>query len=389
MMKIVHVIPALTKGGAERIVAELANHAVDQGHLVTIVAAAAAPAELWRDQLRPEVAVRYVGPAAASARSGYARLLPWLASNRRWLFDQDVVHCHLTWGSVFGTAIQMLRAFARGGSPVVVETYHSVGIPIPRWKRSLHALLLARRDAVAFMAEDDYWSAYKARRPALRVEVIPNGVSPPRSLDPAASENYRCAATRIPKGALVVGSIGRLVPERTPQRLIAIFAEILRLGVDAHLLLAGEGSERAKLEEEIRNRKLEQFVDMPGLVLNPAEPLGLIDLYLTINVGPITGVAALEAAFSAVPVIALQLQDGHHPGPAEWIWSSTDPNEVARHASQLLQDPVALRALAARQQAYVRSHHSVEVMAKAYDRLYEAELARPRRPAGGPQLADR
>ena len=38
-MKIVHVISCLTKGGGERIVAELANEAVKQGDEVAIIAA--------------------------------------------------------------------------------------------------------------------------------------------------------------------------------------------------------------------------------------------------------------------------------------------------------------------------------------------------------------
>ena len=37
-MNIVHVVPALTKGGAERVAVELANHAVGSGHKVTLIA---------------------------------------------------------------------------------------------------------------------------------------------------------------------------------------------------------------------------------------------------------------------------------------------------------------------------------------------------------------
>ena len=54
-MKIVHVIPALTKGGAERVVVDLANAAVEEGHEVSIVAAVPAPPQLVAHALRPEV----------------------------------------------------------------------------------------------------------------------------------------------------------------------------------------------------------------------------------------------------------------------------------------------------------------------------------------------
>src|SRR3569833_832498 len=86
-MKIAHVIPALTKGGAERVVVDLANAAVDDGHDVSIVAAVPAPPELIAGELRHEVNVMHVG--TGSIRPAYLRLVPRLIRNRKWLFGQD------------------------------------------------------------------------------------------------------------------------------------------------------------------------------------------------------------------------------------------------------------------------------------------------------------
>jgi glycosyltransferase involved in cell wall biosynthesis len=132
---------------------------------------------------------------------------------------------------------------------------------------------------------------------------------------------------------------------------------------------------RPKVEQLVRQLGLEDRVHFTGEALDPSLPMALIDLYLTINVGPITGIAALEAAAAGLPVIAIQLIDGYEAGPDDWIWSSGDLSAVAARAIELLGDEPGRRALARRQKAHVEAHHSVEVMARAYDRLYERALA--------------
>lgn len=381
-MKVLHVIPALDKGGAQRVIIDLSNDAVERGHSVTILTAIPVPANLMADQLRPEVELRCIRRSSRSWRAAYLALVPWMLSNREWLLSRDVVHCHLTYGSVFAAILQRIRG--RRPTPAVVETYHAVGMAISKRDRAVHAALLSGRDAVAFMAEDPGWSRYMAARRGRLFRLILNGVAPPAPVSEAAAERFRTERTRIPaKPHAVVGSVGRLLAERRPDLLLETFVRLSKLvDRDAHLLLAGEGPERGALEAQARRHGLEGRVHLPGLVVSPAEPLAVIDLYLTVNVGPVTGIAALEAAFAGLPVIAVQLQQGYKADPGDWIWSSTDPAEVAARAAELVVNLPRRRMLAREQQAYVRAHHGVETMARAYERMYDDALAARRAGAG-------
>jgi glycosyltransferase involved in cell wall biosynthesis len=373
-MKIVHVLPALTKGGAERVAVELANHAAASGHQVTVLPAVPWPAHLLADRLRPEVTLRFIQPNGRHWRQSYSRLVPWMLRNRRWLLDQDIVHCHLTIGAVFGTLLQAMRRLFGRRTPAVVETYHAVGMAIPESSRAGHALLLATRDGAALMAEDAYWKRFVAAHPGKLFRIIPNGIAPPPP--PRASAAYKGAAA-IPKGAFVVGSVGRLVRDRRPDLLLEAFARLSAVTErDVHLLLAGDGPERTQLAEGARALGLAERVHLPGLAVDPGEPLALIDLYLTVNVGAVTGIAALEAAFSGLPIVAVQLDQTYAGGPDDWIWSSRDPLEVGDKAAALVGDPKAVSALARTQQAHARAHHSIEAMAAAYEALYRDALAR-------------
>jgi glycosyltransferase involved in cell wall biosynthesis len=377
-MKILHFIPALAKGGAERVVTDLANHAAEAGHEVTIVAAFPTDSSQWPAPLNESVQLRYIVPHRRPTSRIYPRLPLWMLRNRKWLLDQDVAHCHLTFGSIFGSSLQVLRSFTRASGPVVVETNHSVGMAILRRRRAFHARLLSGRDAVALMAEDPYWRGVMASRRQGLWRVIPNGVAPPPPADPAAVAGYRRDAG-IPDGALVVGSVGRLLQERRPDLLLDAFLRLTRLSRrNVHLLLAGEGPVRAELAAAARRMGVEGRVHLPGLITNPVEAFSTIDLYLTVNVGEITGIAALEAAFTGVPIAAIQLDRSHVRDSTEWIWSSPDPQELAAYVSDLLEAPATMKRLAAKQQAYARANHSVAAMADAYQRLYGDAIERRR-----------
>lgn len=376
-MKIVHFIPLLTKGGAERVVIDLANEAVRRGHEVSIAAWRPMPFELGTAALHKKIKIRYLDAKGRSLLRAYARLLPWVMANRKWLLEQDVIHSHLSMGSVFAAAVQLVRRLSGSRRrPAVVETYHAVGVAIPKFDRSVHARLLSRRDAVAFMAEDAYWTRYRSARRHRLFRTIANGVSFPAAADRAASERYRRDQAKIPGGAVVLGSVGRLVPERRPDLLLDAFERLTkRTDKDVHLLLAGDGSVRAALEADARRRGLEDRVHLPGIILNPVEAFGAIDFYLTVNVGGITGIAALEAACIGLPITAIQLDPSHERDPSEWIWASPDPQALADHVADLLNHPSALKKLAKMQQAHVTANHGVAAMADAYERLYEDALA--------------
>jgi glycosyltransferase involved in cell wall biosynthesis len=372
-MRIVHFLPPLTKGGAERMAVDLANHAARNGHDVTIVASYPVAPELLADAISPNVEVRYV-TKRPSRLAKYLALGPWLAANRDWLLSRDVIHCHLTYGAIAGSGIKMTR---RGRRPIIVETFHAVGMPIPSWKRELAAMLASGRDGFVLMAEDDYWRQFRAMHPKLPVRIIPNGVAPPKRLPTKAEvDDYR-AAVGIPKGVRVVGTVGRLVEGRMPTKMVEVFAAIDRRGrSDVHFFMGGEGDLAETTRQHAKALGLGERVHLPGLVKKPFTAIGLIDLYVSINVGAITGIAGLEAAACSKPVIALQTREDYSQAKDDWIWSSPDPAEVAAEAARLLDDPEARKRLGAAQAERVRAEHSDAAMSAAYEKFY-AEMLEP------------
>jgi glycosyltransferase involved in cell wall biosynthesis len=370
-MKITHLNPALTKGGAEKVLVDLANLAVAQGHEVSIVSARKVDPALLQDQVDPRVKLHFVTDLATGKGASYAAMLPWLARNWRWLREQDVVHCHLTYGALLGSAIRLRRSIAGSQTPRILETFHGVGMPIRPWQRTLAALQAAAcRDGYALMAEDDYWRDFASGHPFLPLAIIPNGIAAPPKSSAAERLAYRREAG-IPDSALAIGTVGRLRAERNPFATLAAFAEAARLlGPETHFLIAGDGPMTDAVRAEGNRLGLGERLHLPGLAVKPWVAAAVIEVYVSMNVGPITGIAGLEAAAAGVPVIAVQATADYAGGNGDWIWSDPNPAKVGAEAARLMQVPKERAALGKKQAAHVRAHHSAEAMLESYFALY-------------------
>lgn len=371
-MNIVHVLPSLARGGGERLAIELANRQVDAGHCVTFIIGSDLPPDRVHQGLDPRVTTHRLSVAAGRGR--YAAMLPWIWRNRQWLRTQDVLHSHLTYGALFATVVKRLSG---RGRPAIVETYHAVGMPIRRSSRWFHARLASQWNGLSFMVADPYWVKFVERHAGIVSRTIPVGVDAPKTGDISAAERsvYR-SEHGIPKDALVVTSIGRLVPERRPRSYLPVFAEMAKaLDRDVHFLLGGDGPEREAMEADADALGIPERLHFAGLVRQIARPLAVSDLYVTANVGPVPGVAGLQAIAAGVPTIALQLRDDYADGLGDWIWSSREPTEIARRGVEILRDPVVAQRVIQSQSDHLQTNHSAAAMAEAYEAFYREAMA--------------
>lgn len=378
-MKITHVILAMSKGGAERVTVDLANASAVAGHEVSIVLAFPLDPGILQKDLDRRIKIHFVSERQLGLQN-YLAIPAWIMRNRDWLFEQDLIHCHLTFGLVFGSLVQLVRTIRAAARPKVIETYHATGTREGYVKRAFHRALLKRRDAVVLVALDDYWSNFARSSGLRRVELIPNGVSDPRLRPHGNDDLWYRAELGISNEAFVIGSISRLAPEREPERFIEVFARFIKLwDSDSHLLLAGDGPERKNLEKLVVDRGLQGRVIFVGEVQSPIGFLGLLDLYLSLSVRGLTGIAGLEATFARLPIVSIQADPDYKTGPMDWFWSSSDLSEVAAKIADLARAPRQRLALGAFQSQCVCSLYALENMANSYLRLYEETLQQDRK----------
>jgi glycosyltransferase involved in cell wall biosynthesis len=134
-----------------------------------------------------------------------------------------------------GPALLLGRALARSRVPVVLHHHHLY----PRWAR-LEAAIARRADAVITVSEHSRRELVAAGVPAELVHVVHEGIA-----TPPPTEGWPDA---WPGPGLRLLHLGRLEARKRPELAIDTLAALRRSGVEASLVIAGEGA-RSELAE--------------------------------------------------------------------------------------------------------------------------------------------
>ena len=362
-MRILQVLPHLSKGGAERVVIELSNALVEAGHEVTLLAAFPVDPVLNQQYLDKRVKVKFASPNSANRSIEYLKLPFCVIRYWKVLKTYDVIHCHLTYGLVFGFLISFFRKITRTPDLRLIATCHVVGVGVSRTPRIINERLSYFFDVFALMAQDAQWRNFISVKKRTNIQIVVNGISANMWTNRVKQPNRQSSWT--------IGTISRLQAERKPWLFLEVFSQVHKsTNGDGRFILGGEGPERETLTALSEKLELSENLSMPGLVLDPKTILEDLDLYVGLNVEEITGIAGLEAVFSGVPVIGIQLSPTYTNGANDWIWSNQDPLIVARRIVEYLKNPDQLSALAEEQYKAATEKFSVECMRDNYLSLY-------------------
>lgn len=364
-MRVLHVFSTFAPGGPQVRAARLLPE-LEQGwhhHILALDGCTDA-----RSLLVPELGVELL---TAPPRAGTAATTLRLAR----LFRRLRPDLLLTYN--FGALDALLAARLVGLRAVV---HHEDGFrpdEVVRFKRRrawARRLVLRGTRAVivpSFRLEEIAHDHWRLAPPRLR--RIPNGL---RLADfPVRDGNAgRRAELGIPREAFVVGSVGHLRPEKNPVRLVEAMGALR-----GHLLMLGEGPERARVEAAARSADLGARLHLAGHRRSPQDDYRAMDVFALSSDTEQMPVALLEAMASALPVAATDVGDVRRILPdeqAEFVVPvSAGPAGLARALARLEQDPDLRARLGRANRARVEHEYSFERMLAAYRSTYSAALA--------------
>lgn len=364
MMTLLHIIPALTKGGAESFVISLCNEAAKRGDEITLLLGSFEKSKDRLAELHKNVKVVFINDSFNNTFWLYVLAFKWVLSEN--FAKYGIVHGHLTFGA-FVTTLCKLKICAQKSKTKCVETNHSVGMPIKAKQKLFFRWNAIFRDVVILVADDLDWSIFNKNHPNLVVKTIKNGVSFPCHTE----INAQLCDSQVEK-KLIIGNIGRLVSERSPQKLLQVFIDVLaRLKRNDILIhIGGDGPLIDELRGAVKNQNLSERIIFLGLINQPSEMLATLDLYVSINVREMTGIAGLEAVSENVPVVSLQM-DPEYFGENDEIWSGHHSSLVEKIATlaESVSERESLRSL---QYAYVQDHLSISKTYTEYRKIYKS-----------------
>jgi glycosyltransferase involved in cell wall biosynthesis len=214
-----------------------------------------------------------------------------------------------------------------------------------------------------------------------RLVLIPNGVDT-AVFRPQPASGRIAVELGFEPGSPVVGSIGRLEHIKGYDVLIEAFALLLQgwdQGPLPLLVVAGEGSERPRLETLVRRRGLGARVRLLGWRDDVHDLHAAFTLFAMGSRSEGTSVSLLEAMSAGLcPVVTAVGGNRAVLGPelAHRLVPGEDPVRLAEALRQALSDPQRLAADGQAARRRVEERFSLDAMVQAYEGVYLEGWAR-------------
>lgn len=279
-------------------------------------------------------------------------------------FQPDLVHAH----GVGPTMWICMRSVRRRKDPFIV-TLHNVMSCHFGGELSVLGTILSGADAVTGVSEAVTTDAlHYAPHIADRLSVIPNGIEPMSSPTP------------IPERPVRLACIGRLTTQKGFDLAIEAMAQLADDLPEVTLSILGDGEERERLQELVRNLGIGDRVEFEGLVDRDRVRAVLEQSRAVVIPSRYEGLClvALEAAWAARPVVATDA-----PGMSEALDDEEtgiavpveDPLALAAAIRRLVDDRLLAEHLGKQGRARAERAFSMVTCADAYERVYEKVLA--------------
>jgi len=219
----------------------------------------------------------------------------------------------------------------------------------------------------------DYYADQGVARDDLR--VIPNG------RDLAAYRGASGDGIRVEfdvsSTASVVGTVGRLVKRKGHFDLLRAWPAIRKADPDAHLLIVGYGPERDALERLAADFGVADSIHFAGARDDVPELLNAMDIFVFPSHWEGLPGALQEAMAAGLPIVATRVTGTAElvsDGETGLLVPPEDPNALASATAQLLTDRTLARSLGDRAQTEAFEVYTLDRMVNKFEDLYD-ELA--------------
>jgi glycosyltransferase involved in cell wall biosynthesis len=163
---------------------------------------------------------------------------------------------------------------------------------------------IPRYDRAVFVSPALADACCRAGTPTDRSRLIENAIDTEQFFRRQPSEVAQATRFGGPPDQLVIGALGRLSPEKGFDRLIDAFVQLRQRGLEARLVIAGEGPERAALERQITASGHADRIELLGFCADTRAFLECLDLFVLSSLREGLPNALLEAMAVEVPVVA-------------------------------------------------------------------------------------
>jgi glycosyltransferase involved in cell wall biosynthesis len=395
-IRILRVIARLNVGGPALHVSHLSRELDRIGYETTLVAGRVDEHEGSMEYVARELGVspeyvpylqREISPLADAV--AVAAVLRLIRRHR-----PHILHTHTAKAGAVGRLAAVLAGPAR--PQVVIHTFH--GHVLRGYFSPLKTAGFRQLERQLARVSD----ALIAVSPEVRDDLVALGVAPAEKIsvvrlglplesraaaDPDARARIR-AELGIPEDRFTAGWLGRMTEIKLCDDLLRAFAELRSGGVDADLLLAGDGPLRESLERLAGELGIASRCHFVGYRDDVGDVYAAIDAFALTSANEGTPVVAIEALAARRPVVSTDVggvRDVVVDGRSGFLVPPGDVSGIADGLARLAADPAMRSAFGEEGRAFVLDRYSIPRLVTDLDRLYRSLLEREPEPVRRPR----
>jgi len=216
----------------------------------------------------------------------------------------DLLHVHYALPHATSAYLAKQIMKEKGITVPIITTLHGTDITLvgsdPSYKHVVD-FSINQSDGVTAVSEYLKQETYRLFDIRQDIRVIPNFIDLERFQKSNKSHFKRAIC---PNGEKVIVHVSNFRKVKRVPEVITVFDRILKQGIEAKLLLAGDGPDRQRSEQQCRDLGICEHVRFLGKLERVEEILSVADLFLIPSGSETFGLAALEALSCSVPVIS-------------------------------------------------------------------------------------
>lgn len=363
-IKVVHIVPMLSPGGAERVMLHIVS-GLNRQRYEPVVVSLMGRMECDLDRLLDDAGVKvlYLGKHLGFDYRIYLRLYRALQECR-----PDVVHTHL---QVLRYVFPCLKLFKQVAALHTVHNLAEREIESRmRWFQGYalkHGVMpVAVAEEVALSLQRTYGIP--------KCRVIPNCIPTESYACPKTPRREWRAREGFAENDVLFASVARFAAQKNHTLLLKAFAEGPAANRRAHLVLIGDGVLRRHLETQSNDLGLAGQVHFLGVRADIPDALGAMDVFALSSDFEGNPLSVMEAMASGLPIVSTAVggvPDVFESGRHGLQVHAGDLHGLSECMTYLLKNREARKSFGLAAARRAREKFDVSKMVHAYEELYE------------------
>jgi len=299
MMKVVHVITTINRGGAENHLSALVTEQVKQGLDVTVVFL---KGDGYWTRYFESLNVKTIGLGLKY----YGHINPLLKLiHALSKINPDIIHAHMPPAELYAR-IAML--FILRKPAFIISKHNDEPFYKGRFSEALGKWVASRAKKIIAISDSvNHYMISNLSLPTSKVRTIHYGIDtvPYESITLSETEKLKTALFGIESDQLIIGTIARLVPQKSLHTLIKAYAEFRKIStVKSRLVFVGNGPLESELKELSLQLNIEDSITWLGFREDIPKILSTFDVFALTSIYEGFGLVLLEAMAASKPIVA-------------------------------------------------------------------------------------